>query len=209
MNKSIEALWKDGFANDIALTAPQINDLYNQKSKNLIDKFETMFAANQKGVLIAAFVVFAVLTFFNEMMLGLFVGLMLAGLVAIGKKQRNSLANINKEQSSFDYLKSFDTWLEKCINEYVKIYRFFYPVLFLVCSFRFLFSEVGTSLVRQYVVSTSETDVQITVGFGLVLAGILMGFFAERIYRADVELYYGEEIRKLKALISDMEALKS
>ena len=44
---------------------------------------------------------------------------------------------------------------------------------------------------------------------GMLVVTFLIGLVAEWIYRADVNLYYGEEIRKLKALISEMQALKT
>jgi len=101
MNKSIETIWKEGFVDDMALIAPKINDLYNQKSKNLIDNFEHMFAVNQKGVLIAAFVIFAILAVFVVPVLGMILAIMLSGLVDVGKNQLLELKNINNDVNSF------------------------------------------------------------------------------------------------------------
>ena len=33
MEKTIEAVWKEGFVDDDALVAPKLNDLYNHKVK--------------------------------------------------------------------------------------------------------------------------------------------------------------------------------
>lgn len=209
MNKSIETMWKEGFVDDMALIAPKINDLYNQKSKNLIDKFEHMFAVNQKGVLIAAFVIFAILAVFGVPVLGLIIALMLSGLVAVGKKQLRELKTINKDVSSFDYLKAFDQWLDKSIQDYVKVYRFFYPSLFLVCAIWFLFSDIGAELINSIPEMYSVFDIPIIILAGLVVVTLLIGLVAERVYRADVKLYYGGEMTKLKELISDMENLKA
>ena len=46
MEKSIESIWKEGFLKDDALVAPKLNDLYNQKSIHLLDKFEKMYKLN-------------------------------------------------------------------------------------------------------------------------------------------------------------------
>lgn len=46
MNNSIDSVWEKGFIGEMALSKPHINDLYNRKSNNLIDKFEALFAAN-------------------------------------------------------------------------------------------------------------------------------------------------------------------
>ncbi len=46
MENSIETIWKEGFLNEKRLVAPKINDLYNQKSKHLVDKMERTFRVN-------------------------------------------------------------------------------------------------------------------------------------------------------------------
>jgi len=46
MKNSIEEVWKEGFLNEKSLVAPKINDLYNQKSKDLVEKMERMFRIN-------------------------------------------------------------------------------------------------------------------------------------------------------------------
>ena len=50
MNKSIESIWQEGFLNEDALIAPQVNDLYNQKSRHLIDRFDRKFRNNLIGI---------------------------------------------------------------------------------------------------------------------------------------------------------------
>ena len=62
MNNSIEKIWKEGFLSNDALIAPKINDLYNQKSKNIVDKFEVVFKWNLIGIIIYAALVLVVLT---------------------------------------------------------------------------------------------------------------------------------------------------
>ena len=52
MTQSIEKIWQEGFINDKALVAPKLNDLYNQKSKNIVDKFERVFKWNLIGLMI-------------------------------------------------------------------------------------------------------------------------------------------------------------
>ena len=42
MEKSIEAIWKEGFLEQDALVAPKINELYNQKSSDIVDKMTRM-----------------------------------------------------------------------------------------------------------------------------------------------------------------------
>ena len=209
MTRSIEALWKEGFVDDMALIAPKVNDLYNQKSQNLIDKFEKMFAVNQRGVLLGALVVFAIFIVMGAPLLGVVVGLMLIGLVVVGKRQLKALKGINKDASSFDYLKSFDNWLECSIQEYVYVYRWFYPSLFLVCAIRLCYTTIAAQFFAESMPFTTIFNVPVIVFIGIALGAVLLALAAERVYRADVKLYYGEEMRKLKALIAEMESLKA
>ena len=57
MEKSIETIWKEGFLKSDALVAPKLNDLYNQKSKHIIDKFKRMFKINLIAIVAGSFVV--------------------------------------------------------------------------------------------------------------------------------------------------------
>ncbi len=90
-----------------------------------------------------------------------------------------------------------------------KVYRFFYPGLFLVCAIWFLFSDIGAELINSIPEMYSVFDIPIIVLAGLVVVTLLIGLVAERVYRADVKLYYGGEMTKLKVLISEMENLKT
>jgi len=59
MEKTIEAIWQEGFLDDKALLAPKLNDLYNQKSSNLVDKRTRMFKINLR--VLAAFAIVALI----------------------------------------------------------------------------------------------------------------------------------------------------
>ena len=209
MNKSIDSVWEKGFTGDMQLSEPQISDLYNQKSNNLVDKFEALFVANHKWVIIGACLCCLVLSVIGAPILGAIVCLMLLGLVYFGKQQLKSLQAIHKEQSCLDYLKSFDAWLESAIEQYTRVYRLFYPVLFTLCALRFVISDAIQEVLGDLSIRTSTG--QLELGVYLVIGGgsLLLGLFGGRIYRMDVNLIYGAEIKKLKALIAELQALKT
>ena len=56
MEKSIETIWKEGFLKSDALVAPKVNDLYNQKSNHIIDKFKRMYEINLVAIVAFAFI---------------------------------------------------------------------------------------------------------------------------------------------------------
>ena len=63
MEKSIENIWKEGFLKSDALVAPKINNLYNQKSIHIIDKFKRMFKINLIAIVAFSFI-FLIVSFF-------------------------------------------------------------------------------------------------------------------------------------------------
>ena len=66
MEKSIESIWKEGFLKKDALVAPKLNNLYNQKSKHLIDKFQRMYQINRIAIAVFALIVLPV-SFISEL----------------------------------------------------------------------------------------------------------------------------------------------
>ena len=63
MERSIENIWKEGFLKSDALVAPKINNLYNQKSIHIIDKFKRMFKINLIAIIAFSFI-FLIVSFF-------------------------------------------------------------------------------------------------------------------------------------------------
>ncbi len=57
MEKSIETIWKEGFLKDDALLAPKLNNLYNQKSMDIVDKFKRMYIVNRIAIVAFAFII--------------------------------------------------------------------------------------------------------------------------------------------------------
>lgn len=208
MTKSIESIWKEGFVEDMTSLAPKINDLYNQKSRNLVDRFELMFKVNQNSVLFGAAVIFAGLCYFNAPILGGVVGLMFCGLVVIGRQQLRSLKTINKDVSSFEYLQAFDQWLDKGIAQYVTVYRIFYPALFLICTTRFLYSDMAHSLLPIEDSGYNVAGMPLLFLLPVLFVTVILGFTGGALYQADVKLVYGRQIDKLKELISEMKQLR-
>ena len=123
MTKSIETIWQQGFIDDKALIAPKINDLYNQKSQNIVDKLKRTFRWNIIAIAIGALAVLVILSAFGMPILALFIASMLLALAWLGKKQLAELEQMDKNTSSYQYIKSFDAWLKGLMQQYTKIYQ--------------------------------------------------------------------------------------
>ncbi len=102
--------------------------------------------------------------------------------------------------------------MKSIIDRYTKIYRFFYPVLFIACATQALVTEQGrvimNSLINEYpnIPFYLGTPVYIIVAI-LAISGLL-AFFAGRIYQADMDVIYGRALKKLDEIIADMEELR-
>jgi hypothetical protein len=77
--------------------------------------------------------------------------LLLVGLAVFGKRELNRLEEIDKGASSYQYLKAFDDWLKSTISDYTRIYRVFYPVLFLIFFTGFWFLNARESVLNEIV----------------------------------------------------------
>ena len=87
------------------------------------------------------------LTFMGIPYLGGFIAAMLIVLVIRGKKELEYLALLDKNVSSYQYLKSFDSWLKNQMKVYAKLYSFFYPALFLSIVLQVRFMEFGEKVI--------------------------------------------------------------
>jgi hypothetical protein len=213
MEKSIESIWKEGFMAQDALVAPKLNDLYNQKSTTIIDKFTRMMQMNLVGIVAGAAVVFVASLFLHVPYLGAFLTLLLAVLVIVGKKKLALLEQIDKGVSSYQYLKAFDTWLKETIAVYARIYRFFYPAICLTIAAATWFAKVGDhsvmqTVLRQFPDLYQVQGIPVYGAMVVALLSCLSGIFAGAIYRFDLKTIYGHEMKKLEEIIADMEELR-
>jgi hypothetical protein len=218
MEKSIENIWKEGFLKNDALVAPKINNLYGQKSIHIIDKFKRMFRINLMAIVVFSFIFLIVSYFVGIPLMGIIFFIALAVLVIINRRLLNGLEKIDKGKSSYEYLKSFNQWIEKQVAINKRISTFLYPIIFMSIIIGFWFKDaegipLGERLVQELLIGFPD----IYLIFGIPLIGIaivacilaLLAFFGGRIYLWDVNLVYGRVFKKLEELMTDIESLNS
>ncbi len=213
MTKSIETMWKQGFINEPQLVAPKLNDLYNRKSQNMVDKLQQMFAINIKAIIIGSVIMLLMMSLIGAHWLGVYICALLAPLVVIVKKELNKSYQLSKGQSSYDYLINFNRWLQSSIASYASYYKAFYPLLFIGMATQAVVSNAGGKITA---LAMQNWPTEITL-FGLpyylviILAVLLLLItkYAETFYRWDLNLIYGRQLKKLDELIADMEELRN
>jgi len=212
MTKSIEAMWKEGFMNEAHLSAPKINDLYNRKSQNIVDKLQNMFVINIKAIIVGSLIMFLTMSLVGAPFLGLYICCLLVPLIIIAKKELKKSVNLSKGQSSYDYLMSFNNWLKSSIGVYSGYYKIFYPMFFLGMATQAIVSRAGGKLIA-LLVEVFPTGMIILgqpyyILLALALGTLIFARYAEAIYQWDLNMVYGRQFKKLEELITDMEELR-
>jgi len=218
MEKSIEDIWKEGFLKSDALVAPKINNLYNQKSIHIIDKFKRMFRINLIAI-VAFSVIFLIISFLVGIpIMGAIFFVTLMVLVIINNRLLRSLNKIDKGVSSYQYLKSFNEWIQKQVTINKRMSTFLYPICFMSFIIGFWFKDaegmpLGERLVDE--VLYGFPDIYLIQGIPLIAIVVillivgLLAFFGGRIYQWDLNLVYGRVFKKLEELMADIESLRS
>ncbi len=225
MEKSIEAIWKEAFMQDNTLVVPRINDLYNRKSNDIVDKLRRMFHINVVAIAVAV-VAIPVVTGIIELvhtptagqarpfvfLPGLALSALLACLVRMARQETARLDAFDKGETSYDYLKTFADWRKSSFERYGRFYQLFYPLFFLIIDGGIWFSMGrfgAVALANEFphnVLAQNFPDLWI---LGTIVGTGLMAYFAKPLYRLDVHLVYGDQFNKLDEIIADMEELRA
>jgi len=218
MEKSIETIWKEGFLKKDALIIPRLNDLYNQKSIDIVDKFRRMYKINIVGLIVFAliFLPIAIITKIPYMGIPMFI--LFLTIAFFGSKFKMKLDNINKSLNSYLYLKTFDNWTKEMIGFNTKLSRYLYPYVFLSMVAGFWFGSFGGNVPGNDLVNKLLVDnPDMILVFGIPLYGLiavllvvtLLSIFGGRIGKWDVNIVYGRILRRLDTLLRDMEELRA
>lgn len=212
MEKSIEIIWKQGFLDKNAMVAPKLNNLYNQKSIHIIDKFKRMFKINLNAIVVFSLVLLPVSILVKIPVIGILMFIILNIIVFINKRLFKNLNKIDKNVSSYLYLKSFNAWMQEQIVINVKMSRYIYPSIFITMVSGFWFSsDFRETLNRVFGGYQPYMEYGIPVFWALatLVIAISLAIFGGRIYKWDLNLVYGGVLKKLEEMIKDMEDLRA
>jgi hypothetical protein len=218
MENSIENIWKEGFLKSDALVAPKINNLYNQKSIHIIDKFKRMFKINLIAIVAFSFAFLIVSFIVGIPITGIIFFVTLSVLVFINKKLLNDLEKIDLGISSYQYLKAFNHWINKQVAINKKFSKFLYPIIFMSLILGFWFKDaegmpLGKRLVSEILIGFPDTYLIYGIPLiGIVIVAVIIGLLflvGGRIYKWDLNIVYGRVFKKLEELMTDIESLRS
>lgn len=213
MEKSIETLWKEGFASDDVLIAPKVNNLYNKKSNNIIDRMLRLMKWNVIGIYIFAFL-FLVYSLFSSTPLVPAISVFLMFIIAgwYTDNQRKTVKDIDKNLTSYEYLKSFQQWLKDQIARNITLSRYFYPLSFVAAFSMVWFGKGREEMIAKFIEKFPNhimiSDMPLIFLLFLVFGTLMFIVFAKHIYTFDVRLVYGRVFNKLNEIITDFEELR-
>lgn len=218
MEKSIENIWKEGFSEGDNLHIPQINSLYRLKSIHVIDRFKQLFRYNLVGILLIS-AGYLIGSYYLDMLIsGIVLFVTLLTVAGVNKMLLNDLEQIDKGQNSYHYLRAFDQWIKSQIRINSGMSAAIYPVIFLSLILSFWYKEVNGTLLGEILVNKFLTRFPNSLMlFNIPVAGLLfviaamaaLAFFGGRIYRWDLNLIYGNVLKKLEELLADLDNLNN
>ena len=218
MEKSIESIWKEGFLNKDALVIPKLNDLYNRKSISVVDKYKRMFKKNIIILFVAAFVQLIGNLSIGMPYLGVPMFFMLNALAIVDLRLTKGLNKIDNKTTCYQYLKTLNSWMIHKTRVNIIMARILYPYTFISIVLGYwYFSIEGSTIGDMIMKELLQVYPEMRLIFGFPVYGILglmviAGFLiykAERIYKWDLNLVYGNVLKKLSELMSDMEELRN
>ncbi|MCT4624647.1 MAG: hypothetical protein N4A46_13585 [Schleiferiaceae bacterium] len=211
MENSIEMIWKKGFLNSDALIAPKLNNLYNQKSQNIVEKLKRMFKVNLYAILVFATLSTGLYAALGVPIAGLFIFSLLMVVSWRSYQTSKTLSNLDNSINSYEYLKSFNQWINDAIEKNTKIMRVFYGLIFLA-SLMPIVHAIKAGEVTNAAMQNSGLHLIYgipTIGWVAALTiALLMFAFGGKIYRWDVNIVYGSTFKKLESIIIEMEELR-
>ncbi len=218
MEKSIETIWKEGFLKNDALVAPKLNNLYSQKSIDIVDKFRRMYKINRIAILAFAFIILPVSFIVKIPYMGISMFFLFTVLGIIAQKFSRDLDKLDKTQNSYQYLLSFDNWVKEMAATNTKLSRFLYPYVFITMITGFWYGSIGGDIPGNNFLNhfiERYPDSYLVFGFPLILIiGVLtiislLAYFGGQIGEFDLKLGYGRILKKLDGLLADMNELKA
>lgn len=202
MEKSIENIWTKGFMNAEELVAPKVVNLYNQKSKLLLDKFKKTYKIDNKALIPMAILLGIGLSLFGYIILGIYTMILMTALFFFNRKLLQSLETINVSTNSYDYLTVYRKTIKKITNKTTKIVGLIFPLV-IIPAYWLVF--MNTEMYSDIITKVEPFKLVLSI-VGLT---ILLSFICMSICKITTSLVYGKYLNKLDDLILDMNELKN
>ena len=208
MENSIENIWKQGFLNESSLVAPKVNDLYNQKSIQVVDRIKRKMQCNRNFTLIAAFACVIIYCLMGAIWEGVAICLLFLFRLWYSKQIRNRIKILDQGATSYDYLKSFDKWLKDILSRSEIVSRITNTVVVPLAISACWTTWSKHGVILKWTHKHPDLNIPLIAIIITVALTIPAFYFSKRINKFDIRLVYGRLFDRLEETIADMEKLK-
>ncbi|MFT7899620.1 hypothetical protein VBY74_06520 [Tenacibaculum ascidiaceicola] len=205
MEKSIEKRWNEAFINEQSLIAPKINDIYNQKSKSVINKIKRTYEFDNKGLLPMAGIVVIGGILLSETIIGAYGAFLILSLYFFNSRLLKRFNSIDVKSDNLTYLKNYRNVINSVSKATKKLFVFAIP-LAIVSIFALAYAVKEKSFLSNYI--SSDSSFLEIIGVGLIVA-IVTGIIGFVVYNISTRILYHSLISKLDDIIKEMEELKT
>ena len=205
MEKSIEKIWTEAFINEQSLIAPKINNLYNQKSKSIINKIKRTYEIDNKGLIPMAIIVVIGMTLLSEVIIGLYAAFLILCLYFFNSNLLKKFKDIDVKSDNLSYLKQYRYIISIIMKSTKKLFVFAIPVAVLSI-FILAYNLKEKSFLSKFISSDTSLLKMISVGFLIAVCVSVIGFV---VYNISTKILYATQISKLDDLIKEMDQLKT
>ncbi|REH54634.1 hypothetical protein C7448_102157 [Tenacibaculum gallaicum] len=205
MEKSIEKRWNEAFLDEQSLIAPKINDIYNQKSKSVINKIRRTYEFDNKGLLPMAGIVVIGGILLSETIIAAYGAFLILSLYFFNTRLLKRFKTIDVKSDNLTYLKNYRSVINSVSKATKKLFIFAIP-LAIVSIFALAYGVKEQSFLSNYISSETSFLGILVIGLMVAMATAMIGYF---VYTISTKVLYHSLISKLDNIIKEMEELKS
>lgn len=205
MEKSIKKIWDEAFINEQSLIAPQVNDLYNKKSKSIINRIKRTYEIDNKGLIPMAIILVIGMAIFSEYIIGLYASFLIMCLYFFNRNLLSRFNSIDIKSDNLTYLKNYRSIITSITKSTKKLFMFALP-LAVLSIFILAFLIKDHSFLSKFISEGTTIFHMLGIGLGL---GILISMLCTAVFAISTKILYGTLFSKLDDIISEMEALKN
>lgn len=205
MEKSIEKRWNEAFVNEQSLIAPKINDIYNQKSKSVINKIRRTYEFDNKGLLPMAGIVVIGGILLSETIITTYGAFLILSLYFFNTRLLKRFKTIDVKSDNLTYLKNYRSVINSVSKATKKLFIFAIP-LAILSIFALAYGVKEQSFLSNYISSETSFIGILSVGLMVAIATAMIGYF---VYTISTKVLYHSLISKLDGIIKELEELKN
>ncbi|CAL65166.1 hypothetical protein [Christiangramia forsetii] len=199
MERSIENIWKEGFESDKSFKLPVVKDLYNQKSKLIIEKIKASSRKDNISLIPMTVLLFGLFIFLGKILLGVYIGFLLVLLFIFNKRMLKRLDQMDLTANTYLYLTSYYSKLKETQKFYTSLVGIGLPVITIPGYWMYFW---GTPVMSDFMSLDLIFQILIVLATAVILSGL--GVLC---YKLSTQLLYAKSITRLEEIINDMEAL--